>query len=224
MEWDFIVGRGGGAVGSHFSQSFVCPLQKHCLLSLTSSWALTFGTSPQRTWTMCLYSSQVTCPWCHLLYASFLCLSLEVLPIHPQKSPGIFAWLPTHVFWALSSLQGNKKPYSMGLQQKSLKRHILFSLLGKKSLAVKSDECCLLHTASSELQMLLPWEHPGETWCCIHMWKGCIFMSVSDRSGGQWCGKDENCCGVLHGVLKQGSLSVNLAGDNLLKQVVTDRE
>lgn len=115
-------------------------------------------------------------------------------------------------------------PYSMGLQQKSLKRHILFSLLGKKSLAVKSDECCLLHTASSELQMLLPWEHPGETWCCIHMWKGCIFMSVSDRSGGQWCGKDENCCGVLHGVLKQGSLSVNLAGDNLLKQVVTDRE
>lgn len=84
--------------------------------------------------------------------------------------------------------------------------HFVLSSLGKKSLAVKSNECCLLHAVISELQMLLPWEYPEETWCCILMWKGCIFMSMSDRSGGEWCGKAENCCSVLHGVLKQGSL------------------
>lgn len=131
-------------------------------------------------------------------------LRLEVLLISPTEVSWHF-WLTSHACF-LGSLFP-PAPYSIGLQQKSSKRHILSCFLGKKSLAVKINECCLLHTASSELQMLLPWEHPEETWCCIHKWKGCIFMSMSDRSGGEWCGKAENCCSVLHGVLKQGSLS-----------------
>lgn len=55
-QWGEIVQQeGGGAEGSHFSQSFICPLQKRFLLSLTSiigfssSWALTFRSSSLHT-------------------------------------------------------------------------------------------------------------------------------------------------------------------------------
>lgn len=154
MEWDCIVGRGGGAVGSHFSQSFVCPLQKHFLLSLTSitpfssSWALTFRISSLHTWTMSPCSSQVTCPWFHVFYASFLCLSLEVLLIHPKRSPGI---LPDFLHMFPGPPLPSRDLFCGGPAKVFEETHFVLSSLGKKSWAVKSNECCLLYAASSEL-------------------------------------------------------------------------
>lgn len=68
------------------------------LATVTSSWAFTFLISFLHIWMMSLYSSWVTCPCFHLLYACFFVFEFcQLLLVHPFRFSAIFAWFPA--FW-----------------------------------------------------------------------------------------------------------------------------